>query len=120
MLTGDISELTAIASAMKSGKEVAILYGNHRHFDFLIESYSNPGTWLTVQVKTARVRKGKLMVDTRRSKGVTNVPRERKYADGDFDFLAAVDGATVYVIPFRQIFGKTCINLKEEWRFQWP
>ncbi len=117
ILTGDISELTAITSAMRSGKEVAILYGNHRHFDFLVETN---GGWLKVQVKTARLRHGALMVDTRRSKPVTSVPRNRKYQKGDFDLLAAVMGATTWILPFAAISGTTCTNLQTQWREQWP
>lgn len=114
---GDISELRAIASAMSAGIEVATLHGNGRRFDFLAELHN--GEWAKCQVKTARLRKGRWMVETRRSKGVTGVLRDRQYKPGDFDFLIAVGPDCLWVVPFLCVSGKTCVNLSGAYPTDW-
>ena len=97
--SGPISEAQFVLCALKRGWEITAPIRVSSPYDFVIRMTPDE-SWKSVQVKTVYEEvcgsgvKRKVFSLRKRQNG-----KNVKYAPGDFDFMAAVDGEKVWMIP---------------------
>jgi hypothetical protein len=101
---GDLSEVAFVHKAMSLGLVVAKPYGHNHRYDFIVEGGKN--LW-RVQVKTSVCVQGGLYnVGVRHSLNGTRIA----YTEAEIDFVVVyiIPLETWYVLPVREVVGRSC------------
>ena len=96
---GDIAEAKVLARLLQLGRVVLQPFGDNQRYDLVIDT---GGTFQRVQVKSARLREGAVLIPMTSMKG--RYARERRGYYGEVELIAAYCEETdrVYMVPVEQ------------------
>jgi len=123
---GEVAELTFEILCHQLGLEAARSLNKIAPYDYLLNLN---GKWLKIQVKTAYKTPTYESLPSRKYKMASHLVlrlfrhsqgyqirdgdkvQERRYREGDFDYIFATTGSEHWLIPFEVVVGKWNINL---------
>ena len=106
---GEVTEGIILAELLKHGETVLLPFGNSERYDLVLD---RKGTFLRVQCKTARLRKGCVVCYTQRTHG----GHFCRYGSSEVDLFAiyCVELQKVYIVPAEEIASYATIHLRVE------
>lgn len=120
---GVAAQHIAIARLIEAGRRIAVPADPQEKFDLLVWDKQRvplpDGTgvwhsaWSRVQIKKAYRRGMSWRVDLRAWSTRDN---RILYEDGDIEFIAAVCGQDLYLVPWDEVRGLQSFTVKDEWK----
>jgi|SRR5579863_137897 len=109
---GDLGEAAFLHKATSLGFMVAKPWGNSYPYDFIVGAGQN---LCRVQVKTGTHSRNRVY---RVGVHHTSNHKTYSYADSDFDFAAIyiIPEHTWYIVPVREVVGRTTLHFRKAWK----
>ena len=106
---GEVSEAQVIARMLLAGEVVLQPFGDNQRYDIVLD---RDGTFLRVQIKTGRIRKGAVIFNTC-SNGPDHKTTVGYIGDADLFAVYCPENNKVYVIPVEEC-GKVLFAMRVE------
>lgn len=109
---GNVAESIVLAAYIKAGFIVSFPFGGGAPYDFIVDTGK---ALVKIQVKSGRVKSGRLMFNARRHRGAKN-NTFRCYEEGELDVFVVwcPYNQQLYAIPAKDMLGlEGCLRLNE-------